>query len=272
MKGKTKRPTLYTAIALITIIYLIPVIYIVSLSFKRVGSAMGSSFFPTDPTLQNYADVFTSGIYTKYLLNGLTVSIVSSLIAVTLGFFAAYALSRFRFPLKEKLFISLIAIKAMPPVLMCIAFFQILVNAHLYDSLASLILLNAIFNLPLAVWMLRSFVDAVPKELDEAALIDGCGQFRFLGKILFPLSATGIAAIFVQCFLLSWNEYMFAVTYINSEANKTPTVAIFEFIGQWSTNYIGIVTFAVLLSLPVVIAFISLQRYFVKGMLAGSDK
>lgn len=272
MKNKMKKSTLYIIIALITIIYLIPVIYMVSLSFKKVGSAMDGSFFPTDPTIQNYTYVLTSGIYTKYLANGFTVSVASSLIAVILGFFAAYALSRFEFPLKEKLFISLIAIKAMPPVLMCIAFFQILVDIHLYDTLFSLIFLNAIFNIPLAVWMLRSFVDAVPAELDEAALIDGCRQIQYIRKVIFPLSITGIAAIFVQCFLLSWNEYMFAVTYINSEANKMPTVAIFDFIGQWSTNYIGIVTFAVLLSLPVVIAFVSLQRYFVKGMLAGSDK
>ena len=272
MKKNIRRSTLYIIITLVTTVYLIPILYMLSLSFKKVGSPIGDGFFPTEPTLQNYVDVITSGIYTKYLMNGLTVSVGSSIIAVVVGFLAAYALSRFVFPLKEKLFIGLIAIRGMPPVLMCIAFFQILVNMKLYNSLVALVFLNAIFNMPLSVWMMRSFVDAISKDLDESALIDGCNQFHTIVKIIFPLSLTGIATIFVQCFLLSWNEYMFAVTYITSESNKTPTVAIFDFIGQWSTNYIGIVTFAVLLSLPIIIAFVGLQRYFVKGMLSGSDK
>lgn len=271
MRKRNKVP-INLAISVMLAIYCIPIFYMLSLSFKKVGSAIDGSIIPKDPTLKNYIDVFTSGIYTKYLSNGLIVSLCSSLLAVVLGFFAAYALSRFKFFGKEGLFVGLIAIKAMPPVLMSIAFFHILVNIKLYNTLASLIILNTIFNLPLAVWMLRNFIDAVPSELDESAHIDGCGQLRYLVSVMLPLSMTGIAAIFVQCFLLSWNEYMFAVTYITSSAKKTPTVAIFDFIGQWSTNYIGIVTFAVLLSLPVVIAFISVQRYFVKGMLAGYDK
>lgn len=167
---------------------------------------------------------------------------------------------------------GLVALKAMPPILMCIAFFQISVKIGLYDNLAAPIILDTIFNVPLAVFMLRNFMDAIPRELDEAAQLDGCRQMKYLRSVVLPLSSAGLAAIFVQCFLLSWNEYMFAMVFIASESNKMPTVAIFDFIGQWSTNYIGIVTFAVLLSLPVIIAFLSLQKYFVKGMLAGSEK
>lgn len=272
MVTRKKRIPLMVIIAIIVVVYMIPVIYMVSLSLKPVGTAMDGSFFPQNPTLQNYADIFSTGKFTDYLLNGLTVSLCSSVLAVVIGYLAAYAFSRFRLPFREGLFMGLIAIKAMPPVLMSIAFFKIIVTIHLYDTVWALVILNTIFNLPLAVWMLRNFVDAVPKELDEAALIDGCGQLRFLRSVMLPLSATGIAAIFVQCFLLSWNEYMFANIYIISDSSKTPTVAIFDFIGQWSTNYIGIVTFAVVLSLPVVIMFLAMQRYFIKGMLAGSDK
>ena len=272
MVRRVKRKTLYLVIVAITVVYLIPVLYILSMSFTSVGSPIGDGFFPTNPTFQNYIDVFESGIYTRYLLNGLRVSLTSSLIAVLVGFLAGYAMSRFQFPFKEKLFIGLIAVRGMPPVLMGIAFFQILVNMRLFDSLIALIILNTIFNTPLAVWMMRSFIEAIPKELDEAARIDGCNQFHTILRVVLPLSVTGLAAIFVQSFLFSWNEYMFAVTFINSEANKTPPVAIFDFIGQWATNYIGIMTFAVLLSMPVVIAFISVQRYFVKGLLSGSDK
>ena len=142
----------------------------------------------------------------------------------------------------------------------------------MYDTLWILIILDTIFNVPLSIIMLRNFIDAIPKELDEAAQLDGCAQGKYLLKVILPLTRSGIAAIFVQCFLLSWNEYMYAVLFINGNKFKMPTVAIYDFIGQWSTNYIGIVTFAVLLSLPVIIAFIAVQKHFVKGMLAGSEK
>lgn len=272
MQKRRKRALLYLLISALVAVYLLPILYMVLLSLKKVGSGMGSAFFNSGLTLENYADVFTSGLYTNYILNGLTVSLSAALIAVVIGFFSAYGVSRFRFPLREQMFMGIIAIKAMPPVLMCIAFFQIVVKIHLYDTLSILVILDAIFNVPLAVLMLRNFMDAIPRELDEAAQIDGCRQLRYLCKVVLPLSSAGLAAIFVQCFLLSWNEYMFAVVFIASEENKMPTVAIFDFIGQWSTNYIGIVTFAVLLSLPVIVAFVALQKYFVKGMLAGAEK
>lgn len=273
MVGRNKGKSIYAVVLLLVLLYMIPIIFMIFLSLKPVGISMGSDMIADSRfTVKNYVDVFTSGLYGKYIVNGLIVAVCASILSVTIGFFAAYALSRFKFPFKEKFFMGMIAIKAVPPVLMSIAFFHFAVKSHLYNTLWVLILLDTVFNVPLAVMMLRNFIDAVPKELDEASKIDGCRQFTYLGKVMFPLTLAGIVSVLVQCFLLSWNEYMYAVLFINDDKLKMPTVAIYDFIGQWSTNYIGIVTFAVLLSLPVVIAFLLVQKYYVKGMLAGSDK
>ena len=273
MAGRSKGRTIYFFIILMVLIYMIPIMFMIFLSLKPVGTPMGSAMLSNAKfTTKNYVEVFTSGLYGKYIVNGLIVAISSSLLSVTIGFFAAFALSRYRFPFKEKFFMGMIAIKAVPPVLMSIAFFHLAVKLKLYNTLWILIILDTVFNVPLSLMMLRNFIDSVPRDLDEAAQIDGCRQFTYICRVILPLTLAGIVSVLVQCFLLTWNEYMYAVLFINSNEYKIPTVAIYDFIGQWSTNYIGIVTFAVLLSLPVIIAFLMVQKYYVKGMLAGSDK
>jgi len=272
MKKSFGRKFAYIFITGILITYLIPLFYIISVSLRKVGSAFSWDDFWRRMTLENYAAILGSEHFMTYLRNSLIVSTGATLVCLVLGLLAAYSFSRLRLWGKEGLFVGLLSIRVMPPVLIAIAYFDILVRFRLYDTMIALILLNSLLNMPLAIWVLRNYLQAVPRELDEAAMMDGCSRLTAIRKILVPLCAPGLAAVAVQTFVLSWNEYLFALVFITSNHNKPATVAIFDFIGQWSTNYIGIMAFAVLMSLPVVIAFLAVQRYIVKGLLAGSDK
>lgn len=262
----------YAIILAIAAIYLVPVLYVVSVSLRPVGTAFSGSLVPAAISTASYTTIFSSASTSGYLANSLIVAIGSTVLAVLVGALAAYGFARYRVRGQEGIFVGLLSIRAFPPVLIAIAYFQILVDLRLYDTLVALILLNALVNIPLVVWMLRNYFEAVPRELDEAALIDGCSRLGVFWRIVLPLSRPGLAAVSVEAALLAWNEYLFALTFISSDQNKPATVAIFDFIGQWSTNYIGITAFAVVLSVPVVLAFALMQRFLVRGLMAGSEQ
>jgi len=159
-----------------------------------------------------------------------------------------------------------------PGVLLAMSYFDILTTFGGFDSLWGLALIDAMYTMPFCVWMMTNYFNSITPAMDEAAMIDGCSRLGVLFRIVLPASAPGVVATITYSFLLSWNEYLFALTFISSNSKKLATVAMTELIGQWWTNTPQLMAFATLATLPLIAAFLLIQRYLVQGLTLGAEK
>jgi ABC-type glycerol-3-phosphate transport system permease component len=183
---------------------------------------------------------------------------------------AAYGFSRFRFAGKQVLQVLLIMVRLFPGVLLAITLFQVAGFLNIFDSFYPLIIANALLNLPFAIWNLRTLFDAIPIDIEEAAWLDGATRVAGIRRMLLPLLGPGLAATGAFVFLLSWNEYLFAVSFIRSPEKQLITTAIAANIGQYNVDFTGLVTTAMLASVPLMVMFVLIQRYIVSGLMLGS--
>jgi multiple sugar transport system permease protein len=222
--------------------------------------------------LTNYqAALARSGLLNSFR-NSFFVASGASLLALGLAIFAGYGFSRFRFAGHSLLLVFLLIIKTLPGVLIAIALFIIASKLGMFDSLWTLVLVNAMLNLPFAIWNMRTVYDALSPELDEAAMIDGCSRVRAIFRVLLPVSLPGVVATFAFLFILSWNEYLFALTFISSPDKTLVPPAIASYIGQFAADYTGLITASVMASVPLGILFLAIQRYIVVGLSLGAVK
>jgi multiple sugar transport system permease protein len=159
-----------------------------------------------------------------------------------------------------------------PPVLLTVSYFFLITRVKLYDSLLAVILMDTVITLPFAVWMMRNYFDTVPPELDEAAIVDGTTRLGAMLRVVLPVSTPGMAATAVYCFLLAWNEFLFAFTFTQSEENQVTSIKIASLQGQFWTDWPTLLGYSVLFIIPIVILFLVMQRYLVQGLAAGSTK
>jgi multiple sugar transport system permease protein len=184
---------------------------------------------------------------------------------------AAYSFSRYAFPLRNIFFLLTLCTKMIPQVVIGIPIYMLLKEVRLMDSVVSLILVYTAFNLPFVIWLMRSFFDGVPFEIDEAAKMDGCSRFGIFAKVVIPISAPGLATSAIFCFMFSWNEFLFALLLTASKA-KTMPVGISEFITIWSIEWGPMAATAVSFTIPVLLFSLFVQKYIVTGMTLGAVK
>ncbi|MEV4893714.1 carbohydrate ABC transporter permease [Nonomuraea sp. NPDC050547] len=255
-----------------------PVYWMITAAFKPNDQLNSTSFipFPMPPTLEHVERAFTKGINGNsiwtYMMNSVIVSVSTIIIGAVFALLAATAVARFRFRFRTSFLILLLIVQMVPSEALLIPLFLNVRQMGLYNELLGLIVINVGLTLPFSVWMLRTFVAAVPKELEEASWIDGASRFTTFWRVLFPLVAPGLVATSIFSFITAWNEFVFALTLIEDSSKFTMPRALSFFVGQRSTDWGGIMAASTLMTIPVLIFFLLVQRRMVSGLVAGAVK
>ena len=262
------------AILLIAVFSLVPVLWILSLSFKDPSTIADGSFLPTKWTTANYSAIFSQPIFTDALRNSIGIAIISTLIAVFLASFAAYAIARLDFPGKNILLAASLGIAMFPPISIVGPLYNLWRNIGLYNTWPGLIIPYMTFALPLSIFTLSSFFREIPWELEQAAQVDGATPFQAFRKVIAPLAAPGIFTTAILVFLFCWNDFVFASTLTSTNSAQTVPAALAAFPGasQFQAPIGTIAAAAVIVTIPVVIIVLLFQRRIVSGLTAGAVK
>jgi N,N'-diacetylchitobiose transport system permease protein len=263
----------------VALVTLFPIFWMISTAFKPPTEiySLTPHPLPAHPTWANFANVINGSVigmpYWTFLRNSLVVTLSSVVVSSAVALLAAVAVARFRFRFRATYLIMLLIVQMLPQQALVIALFLDFRAANLLDSLVGLTLLYIAFSLPVTVWMLRNFVAAVPRELEEAAAIDGAGPFRVFFRVLLPLVAPGLVTTSVFAFIFAWNEFVFALTFLGTDTAKfTLPIYVTYFFSKGSVDWGAIMAASVLFTLPVMIFFLIVQRRLRAGLLAGAVK
>lgn len=213
-----------------------------------------------------------SWLFGRQLLNSVLVSTLSTLIGLALAVTAAYALSRFKFPGKEQGMQALLVTQMFPGTLMLVSLYSILQHLGLLDSLTGLVLVYSTTSLPFCVWMLKGYFDTIPRELEEAATMDGASPLQTFVRVVLPLAKPALAVTALFSFLNAWNEYILAATLLNDQASFTLPVALKRYMGEYTVEWGKFGAGALIVSIPVMALFFALQKHLVGGLTAGGVK
>jgi ABC-type glycerol-3-phosphate transport system permease component len=265
------RLTILTAGA---VVMLIPFAYLVATSFKpnALVLELPPQFIPHHPTTSNYTQAWTSNQFGRYFLNSLLVAAATTVAAVLLSSMMAFAFARFVFPGRKLLFGLLLIGLMVPTMMLLIPQFLLAKQLMLLDSLWGLVVFYTGGNLALNTFLLRSFFQDIPRELEEAMVVDGAGPWSRYWRLILPLSRPALATVAIFTFLASWDEFVWALTIINDPNKRTLPIAIALFQGQHSTSW-GLVFAASMIAIvPVIAIFVAFQRQFVSGIASGALK
>jgi multiple sugar transport system permease protein len=262
----------YGLLILAIIIIFLPLAWMLTVSVRPNLEVMKMppDWIPQVFTLEGYAKIFSNPRYLVVFLNTTIVSLTVTAISLFLGAMAAYALARFKFAGQRTVLMFLITTQMFPLVLLCIPYFRIFITLGLYDTRTSLVIVYLTFTLPFCILMLRSYFMNIPRDIEEAAMVDGCTRLGAVFRTLVPMSYPAFIGAGLYTFLLAWNEFLFAVVLIESWENRVLTMAIYSLMAEFVTDWNTMMAFSVLASLPLVVAFIFLQRFMVQGMTAGA--
>jgi len=258
---------------LLALVILMPFFWMVSVSLKPATEpfAIPARLWPQNPTLDNYVTAFRPE-FRIYFLNSVVVSGLTVIISVTLGLLAAYSFTRSQSRLLLILMGLVAAAQMFPASAIIIPIYKMMKSADLLNTYASLIIAYVTITLPVAIWMLRGFLARLPIELDEAAAVDGAGPLRAFFSIIVPLCRPGIVATSVFVLIVTWQEFLFALSFTSTKDMRTLPVGMNDFIGQYGIRYGELMASSVLISVPVIAVFFLLQRQFVAGLTAGAVK
>ncbi len=272
VRAKVKKIIFLLIVAVIFGVILFPPVVLFLTSIKTELDAL--SFPPKwifKPTLENYTEIFEFSPFARYLLNSFIVASLNTGVVLVLGSFAAYSLARFRFKGADDIAFWILSVRMMPPVAAIIPIYIIMRNLRLLDTPWSLVITYLTFNLPFAVWMMRSFFREIPREIEESALVDGCSIFRSFRSIALPLVAPGLAATGILTFIFSWNEFLFALILTGSKAVTLP-VGITGYMKETGINWGYMTAGGALALIPVILFTILAQKHLVKGLTMGALK
>lgn len=257
----------------------VPMVWMFLTSIKTQFAAMQypPQWWPEEPTLQNYTKLLdptnpVGNDFLRYMWNSFYVSTATTILGVIVAVPAAYAFSRFRFPGRTFLFFAVLLRNMFPAVVFLMPLFILMRWMGLVGSLGSLILTYLTFGLPLSIWLLKGFYDNIPIQLEQAARIDGATRFQAFLYIVMPLSTPGIIATSIFSFIGAWNEYVYALTFLNDKDKLTLPVGIQRFFSEFATDWPGLMAATFLMSVPVVVLFLILQKYFVRALTEGAVK
>ncbi len=256
------------ALALLAAI-LFPFVWLLQMSFRPTRDIFGYQLLFT-PTLEHYGALW-KGNFPGSFLNSVVVSVASTALSLAVGTPAAYALSRAGFRGERRIALWILATRMAPPIAFTIPFFLAYRHAGLLDTRTGLVLIYLTFNLALVIWLMQTYFDAIPRQLEEAAWIDGAGIWQTFLRVILPLSAPGLSATAVLCFITSWNDFFFALILTRTKASTAP-VAIVSFIQFEGWEWGKIAAAGTLVMLPVVVFTIVVRNYLVRGLTAGAVK
>lgn len=260
--------------AVVFVVVIFPVYWMVLTAFRPKSDILSTTpdFSPLHLTLSGFADAIHKPFFWDYVANTAIVSVATVVISLLVGVLAALALARFHFRGRKAYLVVLLAIQAVPQTALVIPLFFTLQTLHQLNELAGLTATYVIFDLPFAIWMLRGFVQGVPADIEDAAMVDGCGRLAAFRRVVLPLIAPGMVATSIFAFIQAWNQYLFAYVFMQQNNKYTLTVWLQAFSTNRGTDYSGLMAGSVLYTLPVVILFIIVQRRVVSGLAAGAVK
>lgn len=266
--------TLYIPIIIVVCCVLVPFLWALSTSFKTEQEFNSATlqYFPKTLNLSNYAYVWKESNFSTYFVNSLFVSGVSIVFIIVLCVCNAYAMSRYRFKGKRAFTMLLLGTQMMPVVLFIIPLFLVFKTIHLIDNPWALIIFNIVLQVPFNTLLMRSFVNGIPKEIDEAASIDGAGKGRIMFSILIPMLVPGIVAVSAFAFIGCWNEFVVSFSFIQTTSKFTIPVGLKFMIGQYSVNYPALAAGSIIALVPPIILFSIIQKHLVAGLSAGAVK
>jgi N,N'-diacetylchitobiose transport system permease protein len=280
-RGKAARKVALNATGLIVaLLALFPIFWMISTAFKPATEiySLTPHPLPSRPTVGNFSQVMNgqaAGLglsFWTFFRNSLLVTVSSVVLASALSLLAAVAVARFRFRLRTSFLIMLLIVQMIPANALVIPLFLDYRSLNLLDSLTGLIILYAGLALPISIWLLRNFVATVPRELEEAAALDGASSARIFWRILFPLVAPGLVATSTFSFITAWNEFIFALTFLSTQSHYTLPIYVQYFFGRGGANWGPIMAASTLYTIPPVVFFLIVQRRMVGGLVAGSVK
>ncbi|MFF0147170.1 carbohydrate ABC transporter membrane protein 2 (CUT1 family) [Amycolatopsis sulphurea] len=259
---------------LVVVFALVPVLWVVSLSFKTKATLSDGSFFPKEWTLKNYADIFRTTEFLRALVNSIGIAVISTVIAVTLGTMAAYAIARLDFPGKRLLVGLSLLIAMFPQVSLVTPLFNIERGLGLFDTWPGLILPYITFALPLSIYTLSAFFREIPWELEKAAKMDGATPAQAFRKVIAPLAAPGVFTTAILVFILCWNDFLFAISLTSTDASRTVPAALSFFTGssQFEDPAGQVSAAAVVITVPIIVFVLFFQRRIVAGLTSGAVK
>jgi ABC-type glycerol-3-phosphate transport system permease component len=253
---------------------LLPIYWIVVTSLKPEKEiyALPPTLVPAAPTLVNYATVLFKTRFPMFVENSVIVAVVTTLLSVTIGTLGAYAITRMKFAGRATVARGIVAAYLLPPALLFIPLFIVLQHLGLIDSLAGLAVAYLTFTVPFATWMLIGYIRAIPTELDEAARIDGAGRLQVLTRILVPIAAPGIAIVALFAFTQAWNEFLYALVYVYSDAARTLTSGLVGMMMGDVFIWGQLMAASMIAIAPVLVIYVFAQRYLVEGLASGGVK
>ncbi|MCX6090622.1 MAG: carbohydrate ABC transporter permease [Candidatus Atribacteria bacterium] len=269
---KTGRMVKYIFLAVVAFIGLIPFVLIVFTSIKTTVDAlsMPPKWFFT-PTGENYRVLMTDINFLKSIKNSLFIAAGATLLATIVGITASYTLSRFRFRGKKGIAYFILALRIVPPIVFVIPYFLIWRSLRLSDTYTSMIIMYVTLILPLLIWMIRSFFDEIPFEIEEAAMVDGCTRWQTLRYVLLPTIVPGIMASSTLSFIFIWNEFMFAL-FNTGRHTRTLPIEIYNSLGYYQLDWARLSTSAVIAIVPAIVFIALTQKYIIRGLTMGAVK
>lgn len=270
----TKKILAWTSILLFTVFSLYPILYVISVSLRGDNAFQTQSLEIVGPnsTLKNFSTLFFETDFLLWLRNSLLISAVTTLVGVALASTSAYALSRYRFRGRNMMLFSLLTTQMFPATMLMLPFFVILSKLHLIDSFWGLFLIYSSTALPFCIWQMKAYYDTIPRELEEAALLDGCSKWMIFTKIILPVSSPALVITALFSFMNSWSEYVIAAVVLQDPQLYTLPLGLRSFQASLATQWGLYAAGALIVSIPALVLFISISRYLVSGLTMGSVK
>lgn len=265
---------LYAAITAYVLFALFPIFWTLKISVTPTSLlySEGITLWPSRTTFENFTTVLSATDFPRYFLNSVVVSLSTAALVTVIATLAGYAMSRFTFRGKAALAIMLLLTQTFPLVMVIPPIYRMMGQIGLINSLTGLIIIYTAFNTAFATFLMQSFFDGIPKDLEEAAMIDGCTRAQAMRRIIVPLTLPGMGATLGFVFTAAWSELLFALMLISSDDKKTFAVGLLTYIGKFAVDWGQMMAASVLALIPVCIFFAFLQRYLVTGLTAGAVK
>jgi N,N'-diacetylchitobiose transport system permease protein len=268
----SRRIGLALGVIVVLVFTLFPVYWMVTTALDGAADAGDRGLVPTEWTLENFTFVLSEGGFGRYLRNSLIVAFAVVLASAVLALLAAVAVTRFKFRMRTQVLVMVLIVQMVPLEALVIPLFLQVRNLELLNTLIGLVVVYLAFSLPFAIWTLKAFVAAVPVELEEAAYLDGCSWWRMFRSVLLPLVAPGLVATSVFAFITAWNEFIFALTFMSDQQNYTVAVGLRRFFGQYGTDWGAVMAGSTLITLPVIVFFVVVQKRLTSGLVSGAVK
>ena len=273
-RKKKMKPVIIVWTVIIVLFLLFPFFVMISTMLKSSDEVYATPpyWIPKRIALRNFIDLWTQYPFARYFLSSFIIAGGTTILTTIFCVPAAYAVARFRFTGQKLLLYMYLVVQMFSPIIVVISLFKIISRIGLLDTYLGLILVNTVFTLAFTTWMLSGYFKTIPVDIEEAALIDGCSRMQAIIRVMIPISAPGLVTVIIYSFIASWNEFMFALTLVQS-INKTPlTLGLYNFVGRHTTQWEFLTGAAFLAILPVIILFLFIEKELVAGIVGGAVK